>query len=173
MNEFQILPNGRECGTCSMCCKLLDIPEWNKPRNVWCEHCTPGKGCNIYNDRPELCRTFRCIWLRTPEMPEWVKPSESKMLLCTLGYNQAGFVEAPNRTVITVLVDPAYQNVLREGTKQRAFLDELSYHNIIVCEDVTEFAIVDGVALPIDYPDEDYTGSDHRSVSPFEEAGQA
>jgi hypothetical protein len=47
---------GRECGDCSMCCKLLEIADADiaKPRNQWCKHCKPGSGCTIYDTRPQL-----------------------------------------------------------------------------------------------------------------------
>lgn len=56
----------RACGDCRICCKLPDIPELNKPRDTWCRHTslrdgTPG--CSIYDDRPGVCREFRCAWL--------------------------------------------------------------------------------------------------------------
>lgn len=57
--------NKRSCGSCSMCCKVLGIPELDKPADKWCQHCDPGNdGCTIYEDRPPVCRTFECIWLQ-------------------------------------------------------------------------------------------------------------
>jgi hypothetical protein len=34
----------RSCGTCSLCCKLYEISELNKPARVWCRHCRPRQG---------------------------------------------------------------------------------------------------------------------------------
>jgi hypothetical protein len=53
---------GRECGNCTMCCKLIEVREIAKPRNQWCKHCTPKKGCGIYQDRPSTCREWYCGW---------------------------------------------------------------------------------------------------------------
>jgi len=53
----------RPCGDCTMCCKLIGVgPPLDKPMNRWCEHCDIGKGCKIYSDRPEECKTFYCGW---------------------------------------------------------------------------------------------------------------
>ena len=63
---------GRQCGECSMCCKLLDIdePDIKKLQNVWCQHCIPGKGCGIYDNRPATCANFACQWLIDKSMPK-------------------------------------------------------------------------------------------------------
>jgi len=51
------------CGTCTACCRIFDIPELSKPAGKWCDHCAIGRGCQIYDSRPEVCREFRCFWL--------------------------------------------------------------------------------------------------------------
>ena len=72
---------GRECGSCSMCCKVYNIPEINKPAGKWCTHCKPGKGCVIHDALPNQCAEFNCLW-RTQETigPAW-KPDQAKMVL--------------------------------------------------------------------------------------------
>lgn len=56
----------RECGSCTMCCKLMGIvdAQLNKPANKWCEHCVIGVGCKIYSQHPESCKLFECMWLQ-------------------------------------------------------------------------------------------------------------
>ena len=71
----------RQCGDCSLCCKLLRIPELDKPKDEWCPNFAHRIGCAIYADRPPSCRDFSCCWLVDPTMgPEW-KPSVCKMVL--------------------------------------------------------------------------------------------
>jgi hypothetical protein len=71
----------RQCGDCSLCCKLLRIPELDKPKDEWCPNFAHRIGCRIYADRPPSCRDFRCRWLVDLTMgPEW-KPSVCKMVL--------------------------------------------------------------------------------------------
>ena len=53
----------RECGECSLCCKVPSVDELKKPMGRWCEHARIGKGCAIYADRPPSCRSFQCMWL--------------------------------------------------------------------------------------------------------------
>ena len=71
----------RECGTCTLCCKVMAVATLSKPRGVWCDHALPGRGCGIYDTRPQDCRTFVCLWLRDESLgPDW-KPEKSKMVL--------------------------------------------------------------------------------------------
>jgi hypothetical protein len=51
------------CGTCTACCRIFEIPELQKPAGKWCDHCEVGRGCSIYDTRPEVCQTFECLWL--------------------------------------------------------------------------------------------------------------
>ena len=71
----------RQCADCSLCCKVLGIPELDKPKDCWCPNFAAGVGCRIYNDRPPSCHDFVCRWLTDPTMgPEW-KPSVCKMVV--------------------------------------------------------------------------------------------
>jgi hypothetical protein len=97
---------GRECGSCSLCCKLphIDIPELKKPRDTWCPHCRPGKGgCSIYQTRPGLCKAYTCLWLADPALGEEWKPSRCKIVV---HFDPDG---------LAVLVDPAFPNRWREA----------------------------------------------------------
>jgi hypothetical protein len=75
-----------------MCCKLLAIPELDKPGMQWCSHCEVGVGCRIYADRPQSCRTFQCGFLTSPNLDERWRPSASKLIV--------SFHEAANRIYI-------------------------------------------------------------------------
>jgi hypothetical protein len=53
------------CGECTACCKVYSIPEFKKPAGPWCSHCAIGVGCKIYEERPERCREYQCLWLES------------------------------------------------------------------------------------------------------------
>jgi hypothetical protein len=74
---------GRSCGGCTMCCKVLGITELQKPVGKWCPHCDIGKGCKIYETRPEECRTFHCAWLVDDRLADVWKPDRSKIVITT------------------------------------------------------------------------------------------
>jgi len=71
----------RQCGTCTMCCKLIEVAELNKPQNVWCSHCAPGKGCRVYDQRPADCRSFNCGWLVDTSLGESWRPDRAKFVI--------------------------------------------------------------------------------------------
>jgi len=72
---------GRSCQGCTMCCKIMGIPEIDKAPWQWCKHCDIGVGCKIYDERPSVCRSFYCRYLLHETLGEHWKPSVSKMLL--------------------------------------------------------------------------------------------
>ena len=87
---------GRGCGTCSLCCKVLPVPELSKPAGHWCIHSVRGLGCATHADRPPACRQFFCSWRLDPNLgPEW-KPEVSRFVLSADATHQA----------IMVTVDP-------------------------------------------------------------------
>lgn len=63
----------KECGSCTMCCKLTEVPELQKPVNEWCPACEIGTGCNHYETRPQSCTSFSCDWLLS-EMKDDLRP---------------------------------------------------------------------------------------------------
>jgi len=72
---------GRSCGSCTLCCKVFNVPEVESPAGKWCRHCAPGTGCTIHATRPDICRRFFCGWMVSPALgPEW-KPERSKVIL--------------------------------------------------------------------------------------------
>lgn len=74
------MTTGRACDGCTMCCKLLGVPELQKPMGVSCPHVINGRGCGIYERRPHPCRAFECLWLMTDMEDHW-KPDRSKMVV--------------------------------------------------------------------------------------------
>ncbi|MFO1114944.1 MAG: hypothetical protein U1E28_04620 [Beijerinckiaceae bacterium] len=87
---------GRSCGTCTLCCKVYDVPEAGTVSGQWCTHCAPGQGCRIWDTRPEQCRAFNCLWLTQEWLgPEW-KPETARMV----------FTMDPNTRFLMFQVDP-------------------------------------------------------------------
>lgn len=72
---------GRACGNCTLCCKVLTIRELAKPGGIWCPKCNVGKGCSIYGERPDVCRTFLCGYLIGKQLSESWRPSKAKMVI--------------------------------------------------------------------------------------------
>ncbi len=87
---------GRSCGSCSLCCKVLPVPELDKPAGHWCTHAKRGSGCTVHAERPQTCRRFFCSWMLDPALgPEW-KPETARFVLAADQAHQA----------LIVMVDP-------------------------------------------------------------------
>lgn len=87
---------GRDCGSCTLCCKVYDVPSLEKPAGTWCRHCLPGRGCGIHETRPQHCRSFHCLWMTQTWLgPEW-KPERAKLVLSV----------DPSTNFLFVQVDP-------------------------------------------------------------------
>ncbi len=65
---------GKNCGSCTMCCSALEIPEFKKPAGPACSNCLAGGGCKIYLDRPQLCRDFECEWMMDRKLAANMRP---------------------------------------------------------------------------------------------------
>ena len=83
-----------------MCCKVPEIPEFEKPPGIWCRHAVPQRGCGIYEGRPSICQAFYCLWMQDAGLgPEW-QPTRSKFVV----YLQR------NNSNLQVAVDPSFPN---------------------------------------------------------------
>ncbi len=72
---------GRECGECGQCCKLIGVRELEKAPQVWCRYYKRGKGCGVYEGRPQGCADFACDWLLDQRLDETWRPDRSGFVL--------------------------------------------------------------------------------------------
>ena len=91
----------RECGPCSYCCKIPDIPEMDSPPGELCRHVKPGRGCGIYATRPDVCRVYQCQWKLWPALPHDFRPD-----LCGVMLASGGTEERPCLLAACDLADP-------------------------------------------------------------------
>jgi hypothetical protein len=95
---------GRECGSCTLCCKVYEVPSLEKPAGKWCRHCAPGKGCGIWETRPDHCRSFYCQWMTDGGFgPEW-KPDRARFVMTV----------DPFSRYLNVQVDPGHAKAWRQ-----------------------------------------------------------
>ena len=115
--EFGKKRTGRECGECSLCCKVIPIykksisageEDVSKPADEWCKHCRPGcGGCSIYPNRPKICRGFACNWLIDISVPEYWRPTESKIVM----HFRKG---EDDKIIFNICVDTEFPNAWRQ-----------------------------------------------------------
>ena len=82
MSEFSgPLIADRACGECQECCiaPAINKPEVQNRPGSPCLHSLQG-GCNIYENRPDPCRTFFCGWRRSRDFPDDWRPDRSGVM---------------------------------------------------------------------------------------------
>lgn len=85
----------RQCGSCMLCCKLLEVKHFEKPAGKWCTYVRPGTGCTIHEKRPDVCCAFQCEWTTNIQMPTDWRPDKAKF-----------FIFRSRRNQYDILVDP-------------------------------------------------------------------
>lgn len=110
--QFAVEPApGRACGSCTLCCKVYDVPSLGKPAGTWCSHCKPGRGCAIHDTRPQHCRSFYCLWMTQSWLgPEW-KPDRAKMALSVDPATNFLFVQVDPGAAQAWRGEPYYRNL--------------------------------------------------------------
>jgi hypothetical protein len=105
---------GRECGACTACCDFIPIKteKLEKPANTLCIHCVPGKGCSVYDLRPDICRSWHCGWRISNEIPDDWRPDRSGVVFWF-----AQRINDPDQTIVVldrtkVLLSPAFEGYL-------------------------------------------------------------
>lgn len=107
------IAEGKSCGDCGLCCKLIGVESLNKPQFVWCKSYRKGAGCKIYEDRPADCRAFICYWMHVPNLGEEWRP------------DRAGFVMhiADGGSRLNIETDPATPQSWRREPFYSTFRD--------------------------------------------------
>ena len=110
-SENPLVP-GRACGSCMLCCKVMQVPELNKPQGTMCSHAVVGKGCTIREHRPRSCRHFFCGWRINPSIDAMWKPEVCGFVI-TLSFHYVAMVLMvdPDRPVAWRV--PPYHDRLR------------------------------------------------------------
>jgi Putative zinc- or iron-chelating domain len=130
----------RQCGGCTLCCKLLPMGEgasmtnkmrliargeFYKPAGERCPHQRTGKGCAIYAKRPACCAFWNCRWLVNNDTADLRRPDRSHYVIDIMPdfitLTEEG-KESANVEVVQVWVDPKY----RDAYKDPALMDYMA-----------------------------------------------
>lgn len=105
----QIKEQKRSCNGCTACCdgwlqgSALGHSFWpGRP----C-HFITSSGCSVYESRPDTpCKSFHCEWLKNNNIPEWLKPNKSNVIIVAReidGVNFLSVSEAGGKMPVEVL----------------------------------------------------------------------
>jgi hypothetical protein len=125
----------RQCGSCTLCCKLLPVKSLGKPAGQRCCY-QRHTGCKVYDRLEQVsmeCRAWNCRWLVNDDAADLSRPDRSHYVIdvcpdfITLSYNDTG--EKINVQVVQIWVDPAYPYAHRDPAL-RAWLLRRGEENI-------------------------------------------
>ena len=117
----------RQCGGCTLCCKLLPVPQLDKAAGKRCQHQRYGKGCAVYHRKgfPPSCALWNCRWLVNDDTSDLRRPDRSHYVIdimpdfVTLRDDEAGTRKEVE--VVQIWVDPDYPDAHRDPAL-RAYL---------------------------------------------------
>jgi hypothetical protein len=117
-------PGGRQCGTCTLCCKLVPVPEIRKSAGERCRYQQAGKGCRVYRKPgfPRSCLLWSCRWLSDPDTAGLARPDRSHCVIDVMtDVVQLGGQQVP---VIQIWVDPAFRDAWRTQ-EMKAYIERV------------------------------------------------
>lgn len=87
---------GRDCGACSACCitPQINTGELQKTAHTNCTHLSACGDCEIYAQRPKVCRNWFCAWRRFGSLDESLRPDRSG-LFAYLHFGKNHYLEQP------------------------------------------------------------------------------
>lgn len=110
----------RQCGGCTLCCKLVPVRSLRKPANHKCTYQT-SKGCGVYHKPgfPPECGMWSCRWLTDDDTSTLHRPDRAHYVvddvpdLVTVRDDTGA---TPNRDlyVVQVWVDPAHPDAWQD-----------------------------------------------------------
>jgi hypothetical protein len=123
--------NGRSCGDCQLCCKLLPVVEISKAGGERCRHQKVGKGCQVYQQAwhppspsrsaagfPPSCAAWSCRWLIDPETAGLPRPDRCHWVIDPMtdyiALTDDATGERQEVAVLQVWVDPAFPAAHRD-----------------------------------------------------------
>lgn len=106
------------CGSCNLCCRLLGVPDINKPGGMLCWWTGLHGGCQRHAEKgiaPDMaaCAQFKCLWLADQEKADeernvqiGVRPDICHVVL--------GPQDPKDSTLLYVQVDPDFPAAWRQ-----------------------------------------------------------
>ena len=97
VQPIAVLAPERSCGSCTVCCRVLEIRALDKPAGILCRHNT-GTACGIYRERPEACARWYCLWRKIGALPDALRPDRSGVVFSI--ESRPPIATAPSETCI-------------------------------------------------------------------------
>jgi hypothetical protein len=111
-----------------VCCEYLSIntADLKKAADVLCENCI-NSGCRIYQTRPNVCRTWHCLWRRVETMSPELRPDKSNALFSLKISFEPRHIFENAYIVCMALTDPSVFDTPVVSAALDMFIQEGSY----------------------------------------------
>lgn len=118
----------RQCGGCTLCCKLVPVKELQKGAGERCRH-QSHKGCAVYHrsGMPMSCALWSCRWLVNDDTAGLRRPDRSRYVIdllpdfIVIENNETG--ERTNVEVIQIWCDPKARDAWQNDQALLDYLD--------------------------------------------------
>jgi hypothetical protein len=142
----QVLATERDCGTCKKCCEgwlygeAYGLPFFpNHPCHYLDTDPNKCGGCTIYEKRPAICIDFQCLWKQDQQVPLWMKPDKSGVILYHRSYEDVeGDYKEPGWTIHWISMVECGQQVdstVLNWVIQQARFNEFNLHYTVKRQD--------------------------------------
>lgn len=135
----------RQCGGCTLCCKLLPIRDgvktgdthlinFHKPAGQRCQHQRIGRGCAVHDQpalKPTSCSFWSCRWLTGDDTADLSRPDRSHYVIDMV----PDFITVTDHgvrhqlQVIQIWVDPNHRDAHRDPAL-RAYIERRAEQGI-------------------------------------------
>lgn len=124
----------RQCGNCTLCCKLLPVRALDKGAGERCRH-QRHTGCRVYHraGMPPECYLWNCRWLTGDDTVKLSRPDRSHYVIDIMpDFVTARDVDGKEMKIqiVQIWVDPDYPDAHRDP-ELRAYLERRSVEGIV------------------------------------------
>ena len=104
-----------ECGGCTLCCELLDVPWMNSPAGHVCKECKLNEGCEIYKSTiTRDCMDYKCAYNQMENVSINLRPDKCGVIFEKLT-NDLFLGTTRDRLVLTKDLEEQIKLFNREG----------------------------------------------------------
>lgn len=135
-HQRPVTANGRHCGSCTLCCKLVPVRELDKKAGQRCQHQSHAKGCKVYQrpGMPMSCSLWSCRWLTQADTAGLSRPDRSHYVIDMMPDFVSVLDHATGQRmsieVIQIWIDPNFPDAHRDPAL-RAYLEEYGKRGIM------------------------------------------
>ena len=121
----------RECGECHACCTVLKVNVYGHmvDKGNPCPHIKENR-CGIYERRPNACKEYTCHWLNNLDIPDWMQPLKSRVILTDKyhdGHYYIMMTEVDDK-VDSYILNQVIQYIFNTGRNLEYSVNQKTYH---------------------------------------------